>query len=31
VFKTLENLEDEVCEFVRNLTKDVVIGICFGG
>ena len=31
VFKTLENLEDEVCEFVRNLTKDVVIGICFRG
>ena len=31
VFKTLENLEDEVCEFVRNLTKDVVIIICFGG
>ena len=24
VFKTLENLEDEVCEFVRNLTKDTV-------
>ena len=31
LFKTLENLEDEVCEFVRNLTKDVVISICFGG
>ena len=30
VFKTLENLEDEVCEFVRNLTKDIVISICCG-
>ena len=30
VFKTLENLEDEVCEFFRNLTKDIVISICCG-
>ncbi len=29
VFETLKNLEDEVCEFVKNLTKDVVMSICF--
>lgn len=28
VFETLENLEDEVCEFVKNLTDEVVVGIC---
>jgi hypothetical protein len=24
----LENLEDEICEFIKNLTKDVVMNIC---
>ena len=28
VFETLGNLEDEVCEFIKNLTKEVVLGIC---
>lgn len=28
VFETLKNLEDEVCEFTKNLTKEVVLGIC---
>ena len=28
VFNTLENLEDEICDFVKNLTKDVVMSIC---
>jgi len=28
VFETLENLEDEVCEFVKNLTKETVLKIC---
>jgi len=31
VFKTLENLEDEVCEFIKNLTEEVVLGICCDG
>ena len=28
VFETLKNLEDEVCEFVKNLTEKVILGIC---
>ena len=28
VFETLKNLEDEVCGFVKNLTDEVVVGIC---
>ena len=28
VFETLEILEDEVCEFVKNLTSDIVMGVC---
>jgi transposase len=28
VFETLKNLEDEVCEFVRNLTVEVIKNIC---
>lgn len=28
VFETLESLENEVCEFVKNLTKKVVLDIC---
>ena len=28
VFETLEILEKEVCEFVRNLTTDVVMSVC---
>ena len=28
VFETLESLENEVCEFVKNLTDEVVAGIC---
>ncbi|MBM5782475.1 MAG: IS630 family transposase [Pelagibacterales bacterium] len=28
VFETLKNLEDDVCEFVKNLTEEVVLGIC---
>lgn len=28
VFETLEILEKEVCEFVRNLTADVVMSVC---
>lgn len=28
VFETLKNLEDEVGEFVKNLTKEVVLGVC---
>ena len=31
VFNTLENLEDEICEFIKNLTKDVVMSICSDG
>jgi putative transposase len=31
VFETLKNLEDEICEFVKNLTNDVVMSICFSG
>ncbi len=28
-YKTLDNLEDEVCKFIQNnLTKDVVMNIC---
>lgn len=28
IFETLTELEDKVCEFVRNLPADVVRGIC---
>ena len=28
VFETLKNLEDEVCEFVKDLTDEVVLRIC---
>jgi transposase len=28
VFEALEILEDEVCEFVKNLTSDIVMGVC---
>lgn len=28
VFETLENLENEVCNFVNNLTTEIVIGVC---
>lgn len=28
VFETLENLENEVCKFVKNLTTEIVIGVC---
>jgi hypothetical protein len=24
----LENLEDEICEFIKNLTKDGMMSIC---
>ena len=28
VFSTLEELEIEICNFVRNLNREVVLGIC---
>ena len=28
VFETLKNLEDEICDFIKNLTSDIVMGIC---
>jgi transposase len=28
VFETLKNLEDEVCEFVKNLDGEIVRNIC---
>jgi len=28
VFETLKNLEDEVCDFIKNLAKETVLGIC---
>jgi hypothetical protein len=28
VFETLKNLEDEVCEFIKNLTSDVLVSVC---
>jgi hypothetical protein len=28
VFETLKSLEENVCEFVKNLTDEVVLGIC---
>ena len=28
VFETLKGLEENVCEFVKNLTDEVVLGIC---
>ena len=28
VFETLEILEDEICNFIKNLTSDIVIGVC---
>ncbi len=30
VFETLKNLEDEICWFVRNLTREIVVGVCGG-
>lgn len=28
VFETLKSLEENVCEFVKNLTDEVVFGVC---
>ena len=28
VFETLEILEDEICDFIKNLTSDIVMGVC---
>lgn len=28
VFETLKNLEDEICDFIKNLTSDIVIRVC---
>lgn len=28
VFETLENLQNEVCEFVNKLTNNIVYGVC---
>ncbi len=28
VFETLSELEDMVCEFVKNLTVDILISVC---
>ena len=28
VFETLKNLEDEVCNFIKDLTADIVMGVC---
>ena len=28
VFETLEDLEIEICSFVKNLSREVVLGVC---
>lgn len=28
VFETLKNLEDEICDFIKELTLDIVIRVC---
>ena len=28
VFETLKNLEDKICDFIKELTSDIVIRVC---
>jgi transposase len=28
VFESLQELEDEICEFIKNLTSDTIMSVC---